>query len=196
MGEKYFISNDTYDNAIRNNEKGVLKALLIGIIGSDPTFATTEYDEANSYIKKKSEQINGKAIDLSEPYSEQEGEYTKTQDNWDEEYYRMLLVWYRDNYAAERLANIKTVGKEVYKNKPTFGKSKQYNRNMAQKQATEKISNNTTAKKAPIVMTTGNDERNTRLPIVEWFKQKWKWVAFIVGFMAVGTAIFCLLSSK
>ncbi len=83
MGEKYFISNDTYDNAIRNNEKGVLKALLIGIIGSDPTFATTEYDEANSYIKKKSEQINGKAIDLSEPYSEQEGEYTKTQDNWD-----------------------------------------------------------------------------------------------------------------
>ena len=54
---KYFIPNETFDNAIKNEEKGVLKALLIGIIGSDPTFSTTEYDEAAAYVKAKSEKI-------------------------------------------------------------------------------------------------------------------------------------------
>lgn len=197
MEAKYFIENDTFDNAIRSNEKGVLKALLVGIIGSDPTFATTEYEEANSYIRKKSEQVNGKAIELFETYSEQEGEYTKAQDKWDEEYYRMLLVWYRDNYAAERLTNIKTVGKEVYKNKPTLGKSKQHNRIMAQKQMTEKTScNNITAKKASVVMATGNDEQNTRLPLGEWFKQNWKWIALIAGTIAAVAAIVAQFSGK
>ena len=108
---KYFIPNETFDNAIRNKEKGGLKALLIGIIGSDPTFSTTEYDEANAYIKAKSEKINGSVLNLVEPYSKQEDEYIKPQEKWDEEYYLMLLVWYRNNYASERLSNIKAVGK-------------------------------------------------------------------------------------
>ena len=197
MDAKYFYPNDTFDNAIRNNEKGVLRALLVGIIGSDPTFATTEYDEANSYIRKKSEQVNGKAIELSETYIEQDGEYTKTQDNWDEKYYQMLLVWYEDNYAAERLPNIKAVGKEVYKNKPTFGKAKQHNRIMAKNQAAEKTSGNrAAAKKAPVVMATGNDERNTRLPLGEWFKQNWKWIALIAGAIAAVATIVAQLSGK
>ena len=59
---KYFIPNDTFDNAIKNKEKGVLKALLIGIIGSDPTFATTEYAEATDYVKATSEKLNGSFI--------------------------------------------------------------------------------------------------------------------------------------
>ena len=197
MQEKYFIENDTFDNAIRNNEKGVLKALLIGIIGSDPTFATTEYEEAISYVKTKSEQVRGKAIELSEVYSEQEGEYAKTQENWDEEYYRMLLVWYRNNYATERFANIKAVGKEVYKDKLTLGKAKKQNRVLAKQQAAEKTSGNRVAeKKAPVVMAAGNDERNTRLPLGEWFKQNWKWIALIAGAIAAISAIVALLSGK
>lgn len=178
---KYFIPNDTFDNAIKNKEKGVLKALLIGIIGSDPTFATTEYAEATDYVKATSEKFNGSAINLSEPYVEQEDEYTKTPENWDEEYYRMLLVWYRNNYADERLTNIKNVGEEVYKNKLTLGKAKLQNR---------------TSKKAPIVMTTGNDVRKTRLSICEWFKQNCKWIAAIAAVIAVIATIICLLSDK
>ena len=64
--KSYFIPNDTFDNAIRNNEKGVIKALLIGIIGSDPTFATTEYDEATAYVKSKSAVVHGASFNLSE----------------------------------------------------------------------------------------------------------------------------------
>lgn len=194
---KYFIPNETFDNAIKNGEKGVLKALLIGIIGSDPTFSTTEYDEATAYVNAKSEKVNGSVLNLLEAYCKQEDEYEKAQENWDEEYYQMLLVWYRDNYAVERLSNIKTVGKEVYKNKPTLGKSKRHNRLMAQKQTVQNTNGNIhSPKKAPVVMAAGNDVRKTRLPIGEWFKQNWKWVAAIAAVIAVVATIICLLSNK
>lgn len=194
---KYFIPNETFDNAIKNEEKGVLKALLIGIIGSDPTFSTTEYDEATAYIKEKSEKMNGREINLLEMYSKQEDEYEKTQENWDEEYYQMLLVWYRDNYATERLVNIKTVGKEVYKNKSTLGKSKCHNRLMTEKQTIQRDSRNGhTGKKAHVVMAAGNDVRKTRLPITVWFKQNWKWVTAFAGTVALVIAIICLFSNK
>lgn len=189
--KSYFIPNDTFDNAIRNNEKGVIKALLIGIIGSDPTFATTEYDEATAYVKSKSAVVHGASFNLSEPLCKKESEYEKSPEDWDEEYYRMLLVWYRDNYADERLSNIKAVGKEVYKNKPTLGKSKRHNRMMSQKQT-----ENYATKKAPVVMATGNDRRTARLPISEWFKQNWKWIAAVAGIIAVIAAMCCLFSSK
>lgn len=194
---KYFIPNETFDNAIKNGEKGVLKALLIGIIGSDPTFSTTEYDEATAYVNAKSEKVNGRVLNLLEAYCKQEDEYEKAQENWDEEYYQMLLVWYRDNYAVERLSNIKTVGKEVYKNKPTLGKSKRHNRLMAQKQTVQNTNGNIhSPKKAPVVMAAGNDVRKTRLPIGKWFKQNWKWVAAIAAVIAVVATIICLLSNK
>lgn len=194
---KYFIPNETFDNAIKNEEKGVLKALLIGIIGSDPTFSTTEYDEATEYVKAKSEKMNGRVLNLLETYSKQEDEYEKKQETWDEEYYRMLLVWYRDNYAAERLTNIKTVGKEVYKNKPTLGKSKYHNRLTGQKQTEQSTSRNVhSPKKAPVVMAAGNDVRKTRLPIGKWFKQNWKWVASITAIIALIVTINCLISNK
>lgn len=194
---KFFIPNETFDNAIKKEEKGVLKALLIGIIGSDPTFSTTEYDEATAYVKAKSEKMNGSVLNLLEAYSKQEDEYEKAQENWDEEYYRMLLVWYRDNYAADRLSNIKTVGKEVYKNKPTLGKSKRHNRLMAQKQTVQSTSGNVhSPKKAPVVMAAGNDVRKTRLPIAAWFKENLKWVVAIAGAIALIVAIIYLFSNK
>lgn len=192
---KYFIPNDTFDNSIRNKEKGVLRALLIGIIGSDPTFATKEYDEANAYVKSQSERINGSALNLFEAYQEQEGEYKKTQEEgWNEEYYQMLLVWYRDNYANERLQSIKEVGKEVYKNKPTLGKSKQQNRVTQQIVPKQNAGRNTQSqKKVPVVRLTGNDMGKEWLTIIEWFKQNWWWIA-VIG--AGSVAIFWLLFRK
>lgn len=192
---KYFTPNDTYDKAIRNKEKGVLRALLIGIIGSDPTFATKEYDEAVAYVKSQSEKLTGVELNLSEPYQLQEDEYAKEQAEWTEEYYRLLLVWYRDNYAQERFQTIKTVGKEVYKNKPTLGKSKLQNRTSS---VANRQINGTQPKKAPVVRATGNDKGNKRLPFVEWLQRNWKAVAAVgVGVAAVIgviVAISCLLS--
>lgn len=177
---KYFIPNDTFDNAIRNKEKGVLRALLIGIIGSDPTFATKEYDEANAYVKSKSENVNSSALNLNESYQKQEDEYTKPQEDWNEEYYQMLLVWYRDNYANERLQTIKAVGKDVYRSKPTLGKSKQQNRLSPPVASPPKDS---------VVRSTGNDEGKERLTFIDWFKKNWWWIAAI----GAGVAVLYLL---
>ena len=127
-GYEYFYPNNTFDKCIKNNEKGTLRALLAGIIGSDPTFVTTEYDEAIDYIKRKSKEINGNPLELTESYVEQEDEYTLPREKWNEEYFRMMLLWYRDNFADERLQLIKKVGKEVYKNKLTLGVTKKMNR--------------------------------------------------------------------
>lgn len=193
---KYFTPNDTYDRAIRNKEKGVLRALLIGIIGSDPTFATKEYDEAVAYVKSQSKKLTGVELNLSEPYQLQEDEYAKEQAEWTEEYYRLLLVWYRDNYAQERFQTIKTVGKEVYKNKPTLGKSKLQNRTASS--VPSRQTNGTQQKKAPVVRATGNDNGDKRLPFAGWLKRSWKAVAAVVAgiVLVIGfiVAISCLLS--
>lgn len=178
---EYFIPNETFDNAIKNKEKGVLKALLIGIIGSDPTFSTTEYKEATAYIKAKSAKMNGSTLNLSENYNKQDDEYELPKENWDEKYYQMLLVWYRNNYAVTRLDNIKMVGKEVYKDKPTWGKYKCNNRLMAQKQAARnKQSNTKSPKKDMVVMAAGNDAEHTRLHVGKWIKKNLKWVVFFI----------------
>lgn len=186
---KYFIPNNTFDKAILNKEKGVLRALLIGIIGSDPTFATKEYEEANAYVKSKSESFNNSVLNLNETYQKQEDEYTKTQEDWNEEYYQMLLVWYRDNYANERLQTIKEVGKNVYKNKTTLGKSKQQNRLSQQASHSQ---NNTSMQLPPkdsVVSSTGNDVGKERLTIIDWLKKNWLWIAAF----GAGVAVLYLL---
>lgn len=106
---KYFIPNSTYDDAIKNKEVGVLRGLLIGIIGSDPTFSTREFSEAKRYIKEKSIEYHGEKIKLTEPYVKQEDEYEK--EMWDEDYYKLQLVWFRDNFAKARFIKIKEEGK-------------------------------------------------------------------------------------
>ena len=192
---KYFIPNETYDKAIQNKEKGVLKALLIGIIGSDPTFATQEYDEAVAYVKSKSEELTGEELNLSEPYQMQEDEYVKEQSEWTEEYYRMLLVWYRDNYAKERLQTIKTVGKEVYKNKLTFGKYKLQNRTAPTTSPHPSNANSTQPeKKAPVVRAAGNDKGDERLSFTEWLKRNWKAVVAIAGGVVVAIGVIYAIS--
>ena len=123
---KYFYPNKTYDDTIKNNEKGALKALLIHIISGDPTFITTEFEEALKYIKSKG--ISKE--DLEEKYIKQEDEYDLPKSEWNKDYYHIQLVWLRDNFALkERLPKIKEIGKEVYKNEKTMGKWKFNNRN-------------------------------------------------------------------
>ena len=64
--EKYFNPEGTYDKAIREKEVGVLRALLTGIVGSDPTFVTTEFEEAVKYIRNRSIDFNGEELILTE----------------------------------------------------------------------------------------------------------------------------------
>lgn len=80
-----------------------------------------------SYIKQRSIATNGQELILEEAYKKQEDEYKKS--DWDEEYYKLNLVWLQDNFSiSRRLPEIKKIGKVVYKDKMTMGKSKYNNR--------------------------------------------------------------------
>lgn len=124
--EKFFNPDETYDKAIRNKDVGVLRALLTGIIGSDPTFVTSEFDEAQAYIKDKSIELYGEELILNEDFKKQEDEIDKTvEGEWDEQYFQMNLVWLRDNFNLQsRFPKIERIGKVVYKDKLTLGKAK------------------------------------------------------------------------
>ena len=117
MEDKYFKPTGAMETAIQEKDKEVLRALLVGIIGSDPTFETTEFDEALEYIK-------GKGINLNESYKEQDGQkITHDEKEWTREYFGLNLVWLKDNFELRiRLKHLKTVGKHVYKDTKTMGK--------------------------------------------------------------------------
>ena len=171
----YFNPNETYKKAILSKDVDALRALLVGIIGSDPTFATTEYEEACNYIRKTSEKLNGEPLYLEEKYEKQENEYEK-QGDWDEKYFQMQLLWLRYNFAPkERLDIIRKIGCSVYKNKPTLGKTKKKN-------AEEKKQ----IKKEETVIATGNGEEKVRLSDKKWFESPFFWIALaVVGIIIV-----------
>lgn len=174
---KYFIPNSTYDDAIKEKKVGVLRALLIGIIGSDPTFSTREFSEAKKYIEEESLKYHGEKLKLTEPYLKQEDEYEK--EEWDEDYYKLQLVWFRDNFAKVRFDKIKEEGKIVYKDKMTYGKAKLQNRTSSSSQS--KVNS---IKKESVVIATGNDEKKERLSFLGWIKKNWWWILIIAALIA------------
>lgn len=173
----FFIPNATYDDAIKEKKVGVLRALLIGIIGADPTFSTKEFGEAQKYIEEESVKYHGEKLSLVEPYKKQEDEYE--QEVWDEAYYKLQLVWFRDNFSKARFDKIKEEGKIVYKDKMTYGKAKSQNRSSSLLQ-----SKDNTSKKDIIVIATGNDEKVKRLSLGGWYKINWWWILIMVALIA------------
>lgn len=195
---KYFNPNTTYKKAITDQDKVVLKALLVGIIGADPTFATTEFDEAMDYIKKSLKE-NGEKLILEEPYEMQEDEYEK--DDWDEEYYKMQLLWFQDNFDLnKRLSRIKEIGKKIYQNKTTWGKIKK-ERNISKERQSDKMRGSKTkkknigakrnnrgksVKKVTVVRATGDDMKEVRLSKKgsdSWIKKYWKII--VIGVIVI-----------
>ncbi len=178
----FFYTNETYIDAIEKKKIGVLRALLVGIIGSDPTFATTEYKEARQYISDQSRAMHGIELMIEETYSLQEGEHEKEPQEWDEAYYQMQLVWLRDNFAInERLPKIKEIGNVVYKNKKTMGKLKREKKNTPSRRQVERVSNRTVKKK------TGNDSSDKQSSKK---RRWWPGIVVIVAVVFLGCKFF------
>jgi hypothetical protein len=176
--EKYFNPDETYDKAIRNKDVGVLRALLTGIIGSDPTFVTSEFAEAQAYIKDKSIELYGEELILNEDFKKQEDEIDKTvEGEWDEQYFQMNLVWLRDNFnLTDRLPKIKTIGEAVYRNKKTLGKSKVENRTRSAINTKTERKGQLDSKKTQAARPTGGgDYEKRRLSggVLDWAKNHW-----------------------
>ncbi|GEM_PF-5217465 len=115
MDNRFKYPKKSYDEAIDKKNYGGLKTLLIGIIASDPSFSTTEFEEALDYISLRSKSL-GYPIDLEESYMKQEEEYNlKDKSKWNKNYFQMNLVWLRDNFVLkERIPHIKEVGQAVF----------------------------------------------------------------------------------
>jgi hypothetical protein len=113
----YFRPTEAMERAIREKDKDALRALLVGIIGSDPTFATEEFNQARQYIESK-------GVSLKEPYIKQDGEIvTNDKEEWTEEYFGLNLVWLKDNFdLRQRVDRLKKVGSYVYRDTQTMGK--------------------------------------------------------------------------
>lgn len=182
---KYFNPDETYDSAIKNKEIGVLRALLTGILGSDPTFATSEFQEARNYIRKKSIELNGEELAIEEVYIKQEDEVEKDVNDWDELYFQMNLVWLRDNFnLSNRLYRLKEIGKKVYKDKTTLGKSKIENCGGTSAPLPKTREGGWgESKKASVAKTTaGGSSDHSRLSggVFEWVKNNWHWIIVII----------------
>ena len=196
--DKFFNPDATYSNAIQNKDIGVLRALLTGIIGSDPTFATTEFDEAKRYIDDQSMAIYGEKLEITEAYKIQEDEVEEAE--WDEKYFQMNLVWLRDNFNLDnRLPKIKEIGQFVYKNKTTLGKSKIENRRQAVVEPISIRERNYVQKKEQTIRATGDGHSNdSRLidKIVGWIKEHWVGVAIGVAFVIVIIGLIMKFTGK
>lgn len=183
----FFNPDETYSNAIRNKDVGVLRALLTGIVGSDPSFATTEFDEAKEYIDDQSMTINGEKLEITEAYKIQEDEVDIDETEWNEKYFQMNLVWLRDNFNLDtRLLKIKKIGQLVYKNKTTLGKSKAENRKQAVSESISMRKRDSMKKKEQAIRSTGDGHStDNRLidKIVKWIKE-----------FGVGMAILAMLA--
>lgn len=196
--DNFFNPDETYSNAIKNKDIGVLRALLTGIIGSDPTFATTEFDEAKRYIDDQSVAVNGEKLEITEAYKKQEDEVDEAE--WDEKYFQMNLVWLRDNFNLDtRLPKIKEIGQTVYKNKTTLGKAKAENRRRGVTQTISMREGNSVKKKEQTIRKKDDGHSNDSQmidEILEWIKEHWIGVAIGMIFVIAVISLIIKFTGK
>lgn len=112
----FFEPNSSFKKAMENKDLETIRSKLVRIIGGDPKFVTSEFEEALIFLRNND-------IEVTEQYVKQPDEIIKNDsDDWTEDYYGLLLVWLKDNFnLEERLEHIKTVGNYVYQNEKTYG---------------------------------------------------------------------------
>lgn len=115
MSYDFFESTQDIERYIERGDKDSLRAILIGIINRDPTFATKRYEEALDYISSK-------CLDLWDEWKNVAGEYKLPEKQWNKEYFRMQLAWLSQNFNTERVSYIQKVGERVYAAEHTWGK--------------------------------------------------------------------------
>ncbi len=83
---------------------------LIGYINSDPKFLTNDFDEALKYVLKS-------GISESELYQifEKDSSFIDDEENWNNEYFALALVYLKQNFCKERIAHVKAISKKIHK---------------------------------------------------------------------------------
>lgn len=84
-----------------------LKVNAVSAISYDPTFERGEANDVIEILKKE-------VPEIFEEYKQEEYEERLDRNEWDKRYFSKLTYWFQENFAEERLAHIKEVGKAVY----------------------------------------------------------------------------------
>lgn len=99
------MANEILEKAIKEKDLTTIRSTLYTIILSDPAFRTNKFDETLEYVKKK---------DVEGLIDEHNKEELKPKEEWNEEYFDLLLSELLDNFSIERIEYIKKVSKELY----------------------------------------------------------------------------------
>ena len=110
---------------VKDRDYAGIRFYLYTIIRDDPTFKTSEYEEAEKYL------LDNGIRDIYQSYEKVPGEPgNKDKSQWDEKYFLDRTFALKENFSRERLAHVKEVGEYVYRDKPTPGKEEALKNNI------------------------------------------------------------------
>lgn len=137
------VLNDFFKELGRKRDYEGLRACIVSLVRSDPTFESGKFDEVEDYLSKND------LLNVFQPYAQVPGEpKDRGRSEWDESYFSNCAFALRENFSRERLAHVKEVGEYVYRDKPTPGKEEAAKKAQAA-QDKPGTSKNTTAPKKP-----------------------------------------------
>lgn len=137
------VLNDFFKELGRKRDYEGLRACIVSLVRSDPTFESGKFDEVEDYLSKND------LLNVFQPYAQVPGEPNdREKSEWDERYFSNCAFALRENFSRERLAHVKEVGEYVYRDKPTPGKEEAAKKAQAA-QDKPGTSKNTTAPKKP-----------------------------------------------
>lgn len=82
---------------------------LMGYINADPTFKTTDFDQAVQYVLNHGVEEK----ELFAPFDEKL-KYEQDPSKWDEEYYAYARVYLKENFCKKRIEHVKAVAQKLY----------------------------------------------------------------------------------
>lgn len=105
--------SETLKNAVDNHDVTAVRSCFYTIVLSDPGFQTNRFDEALNFVR--SSHMDG----LMDAH---DGEELLPEEEWNEEYFDLLVSKLQDNFSEERIEQVKKVAKAI-KNRDSDGSS-------------------------------------------------------------------------
>lgn len=170
-----FKPNDYLKKALDNKNVVRIRSAFTVIAHEDPSFSTGKFNETLEYVKK--ENIHG-------VFSPFDGKEFQPKENWNEEYWALIVSTLVDNFCMERINHLKEVSKVLYPqkvNEKLSTSTSNYNINQ-----NKKLKDDKTSKKAiPMAVTAG-----LAVTCVTAMAIEKKGIAVITGLATIVTGIY------
>lgn len=95
--------SEVLKKAVFDDDITAIRSCFYTILLSDPGFKTNRFDEAINYVKLQ-------GINIIDKHN---GEELLSEEDWNEEYFDLLVSKLQDNFSEERIRQIKTVARKI-----------------------------------------------------------------------------------